>query len=856
MQRWRKLLTSTIIFAVFCGAMWLLYQQVRKHDYQQIVAALREISHSRIALAGLLTIVNYLVLMVYDMLALKAIGHALPLRRVAVAACVGYSVSNNFGALLGGSAVRYRLYSSWGLSTVDIVQVLAMIGVVFWIGMFGLAGTVFLVAPLEVPLQIQERIDLPITSTRLLGAVLLAIAVGYQVATIVWRRPVKIRDWKLSLPPAGLSALQLLVSALDLLVAAGVLYALLPGAEISYWKFVGVYLLAVTSVVLTHVPGGLGVFEVVILAMLPDHPSEQILGSLLAFRFIYYLAPLGLGTVLMGLFEVAQRGPTFQRWFARSSLVSPAATSPTLVPRMVSILSVLAGAILLVASATPVSSSRLDLLVDSIPWWLVEAAHFASGLIAVALLILGYPLQRRSWHAFRIVAVLIALGIVTCLLRGFDFEEATILAVLLLAFLPLREHFYRRVTIVGEPPSLQWLASVSFVLLVAMAVGAFVHRRQPYEHGLWLQFSIGSQLPRFLRLSIGVSGLLALTACWRMLQRRPKQPQLPTAGEIAAAAEVLTSAPQAYGHVALAGDKHLLISENRQALLMYGIAHEDWIALGDPIGPLEEQRELAWTFRELCDRRQVGASFYGVSAERQTLYLDLGLTLLKLGDLARVPLRDFSLAGPERRQLRHTDHRLLHEHCRWEMMSVEQAAKLPVKWRRGWTEGGKATAKIPVPRSHWLGAGYEQEAYWSRFPRAVVWRGGHVIATGLVYGTAGREELAVDLIRLAPDAPPGTADFLVAELLEWGRQAGYQSFNLGLAPHHQSTEPILKPLWDQVGPAIYPHGELFSSFAALRHFKEQFDPVWEPRYLATAPGNKLSLIVQNLATLLAHRDAP
>jgi phosphatidylglycerol lysyltransferase len=162
-------------------------------------------------------------------------------------------------------------------------------------------------------------------------------------------------------------------------------------------------------------------------------------------------------------------------------------------------------------------------------------------------------------------------------------------------------------------------------------------------------------------------------------------------------------------------------------------------------------------------------------------------------------------------------------------------------------------SKSGEPRSHWFGTDFSAADYVQRFPQVVVWRGGHVIASGLVYATDQRAELAVDLIRISADAPPGTLDFLIAELLEWGQREGYEWFNLGLAPHDQSHEPVLQPLWDSVGTAIYPHGEHFSSRAGVRQFKEQFAPVWEPCYLATPPGQKLSLIVQNLSDLLTHR---
>ena len=144
-------LTPLLIAGVFGLAMWLLWHELRQFRLRDIRDALYQLPPVSIALAVGLTALNYLALVGYDWLAIRAINHPLPLRRVALASFTGFTTSYNFGALLGGTSVRYRLYSAWGLSAIDIVQLVIMLGVTFWVGIFALAGIVFVIAPFPIP---------------------------------------------------------------------------------------------------------------------------------------------------------------------------------------------------------------------------------------------------------------------------------------------------------------------------------------------------------------------------------------------------------------------------------------------------------------------------------------------------------------------------------------------------------------------------------------------------------------------------------------------------------------------------------------------------------------------------------
>jgi phosphatidylglycerol lysyltransferase len=147
--------------------------------------------------------------------------------------------------------------------------------------------------------------------------------------------------------------------------------------------------------------------------------------------------------------------------------------------------------------------------------------------------------------------------------------------------------------------------------------------------------------------------------------------------------------------------------------------------------------------------------------------------------------------------------------------------------------------------------GYFHPPYLARCPLAVARVDGRIVAFTNLLAGGGREELSADLMRHLPGAPPGVMDFLFAEVMAWGRDAGYRWFNLGMAPLSGLPQHALAPLWGRVGSLLYRHGEHFYNCQGVRDFKEKFDPVWEPRYLASPGRVALPLVLAQVAALLS-----
>jgi len=398
-----------------------------------------------------------------------------------------------------------------------------------------------------------------------------------------------------------------------------------------------------------------------------------------------------------------------------------------------------------------------------------------------------------------------------------------------------------------QPFSLVWTARVFFALLGTGLVLALSFRHREYSRELWWQFELSAHVSRSLRAFVGASGVAALASLAALLRPPRVRHEPASAEDLARVTPIVAAATSPSAHLSLVGDKSLLISEAGDAFLMYGVHRKSWVAMGDPIGEPEARRELAWRFRELADAEGDWAAFYEVSADDLPLYLDLGLSPRKIGEEARVRLADFSLAGGGRKALRASHNRVVREGGSFAILTPDEVpARLD---------------ELQVVSDQWLAAKRTREKrfsigafdreYLRRLPIAVVMRGERPVAFANLWLSGGLEEMSIDLMRHADDAPPGVMDYLFAELMLWGRERGYRWFSLGMAPLSGLETHRFAPVWNRAGALLFRFGENFYNFQGLRAFKEKFDPVWEPRYLAAPRGLALPFILTDIAALIS-----
>ena len=813
--------TTLLGVALFVVALFVLRHVLAQYRWQDILAHVHAIRPIRLLAAVALTIAGYGCLTLYDALGLRYAEAKVPYPRLALISFMGYAIGHNVGLnTLSGGAIRYRAYTPLGLTAKQIGTVIAFGTVTFVMGVALLLGLSLLThARLSGTL-----LHVHPSVTAVAGCVLLGV-VGFYV-WLACSRHESLRYRKLVIPvPSGAIALaQIAVASTDLLCAAAVLYVLLPPqAAIGFAEFAGLYLIAISAGIISNVPGGVGVFESVLLLIFRAVPPDHMLGALLAYRIIYYFGPFAVALALLGGHEVwVHRGPMVRMGRLARTWLS------AVTPQAIGIAVFGAGAVLLFSGATPAISDRLVWLARFVPLSILELSHLLGSAVGVGLMILANGLYRRIDAAWWLTVWLLCAGILSSLLKGFDYEEATILSAVVVMLISARARFRRRASLIEQRFSIPWIVAALLVLGMSLWLVLFAYRHVPYAKDLWWQFELEGSAPRSLRGSLLAAVVAASYGLWRLLRPSKAPLAVPSVDDLQQAEVLIANGHDTNANLALLGDKQLMFNADRTAFIMYQASGGSWVCMGDPVGPALLCESLAWEFLERCDGMAVSPVFYQVAPDNLSLYIDLGLTLTKLGEEARVPLRTFSLEGAGRADLRQAHRRAVRDGAEFTVMPRKQvAAHMPQLHAvsDSWLAEKQAGEKR-------FSLGYFDERYLSCFDCAVVRRAGAIVAFANIWQAGVDMELSVDLMRYSEAAPKGVIDYLLVECMLWGKAQKYQWFNLGMAPLSGLEEHALAPTWHKLGRMVQRYGETFYHFEGLRKYKEKFMPVWRPRYLA------------------------
>lgn len=289
---WTKRLLKLCFLALIA---YLLFKQARSIEWDKVAAAVYQRSVPALLAAAGLAAASHLLYACFDLMGKHLTGHKLPARTVMGITFVCYAFNLNLGSLIGGVAMRYRLYSRFGLDSTVVTRIAANSMLTNWSGYLLLAGLAFSWRPLPLPADWKLGSD----GLRLVGMAMVAAALAYVLLCAF----AKQRDWTLrghgiTLPPWKLAVVQLMVSCTNWLLMSGLVYLLLQ-RKIDFPTVVAVLLTAAIAGVITHVPAGLGVLEAVFIALLSSQLGRNdLLAGLILYRFLYYLAPLLLACVM------------------------------------------------------------------------------------------------------------------------------------------------------------------------------------------------------------------------------------------------------------------------------------------------------------------------------------------------------------------------------------------------------------------------------------------------------------------------------------------------------------------------------------------------------------------------------
>lgn len=839
MKRYLTVLQAIVPLALLLVALWVLQKNLKSVSWREVVAYFRTLPISDVGLAIAVTTAAYLILTLYDFAGTRYAGSTISWRKVAPASFIAYAFSNSIGhPLVTGTPIRVRFYSAEGIDGIGIAKIVSYCVGGFWLGFSAIGGVTLCIAPASM----LEVLPFPTELARIVGGALIAVTLGYLVAAARVRTAFTFRDWKLQLPGPHIAWAQLAIGVLDWCLAASVLYFVFPSsADISLAYFGVCFLVANATGLLSGVPGGIGIFETVMVVAMEGHiEAPSVLGALVIFRTVYYVAPLFAAVLLLAWHEYHRQEEKIAHGLDSLDRIAPA-----LVPGAFSVVTFAAGAILLIGGATPTPLRELFWLEKTVGMPVIQLAHFATSIVGAALLLLTRSLQHRIHSAWRAALWLFGIGVVTAMLRGLDWGSALLLLLLIIATATVRREFYRHAPL----SEARFTPGSASTVLMAFAVVIFLTFLAHQGAGLGLDrffdLSLGGHAARSLRALFGVS-LLAIGAAWSLV-RAPSSPVplAPSDSDLTDARRIVARYPRSRGHQALLGDRRLLFDAQRRGFVMFCVERRSWVSFGDPVAPPDVADELVWIFRDLAARQGGWAVFYEAREENAARYIGLGLAFMKIGEEARVRLDSFDPTWRDSHiaALDAVDDAGLS----FEVVQPEHVAPIADELRA--VAGAWLAARGIVAPDAVLGVC--DQRYLERGPIGVFRKGDAIVAFANVWLSGENEEAAIDLIRYLPTVPTGTMQALAVELATWARDQHYRWFSLGLAPHRGIDPNRRSPAWNRAASILYRHGEHFEDFHYLREFKESFAPVWEGRYLASPGDLRLAYILRDVTRLVA-----
>ena len=636
----------------------------------------------------------------------------------------------------------------------------------------------------------------------------------------------------------------LAISLVSHLVNLASLYALFLAFQfpITLGPLVAGYSMAILFLIVSPTPMGIGVVEgVTPLALISlGVPAAVATVVVVAFRGLSFWLPMFIGFILL------QRLRTF----------SPQAQAQTRgwSVRLVALVTGLMGLINILSAVTPALAGRLALLKQFSPLVVRQGGHLTAALAGFALLLLARGLWRHKQTAWLLTEVVLVISIISHLLKGLDYEEALLAAGLALWLLYLHPHFHARSDTPSVKRGLKTLLAAFLFTLAYGTIGFYLLDRHfsvnfSFEAALQQTVTMFTQFydpglepltgyGRYFATSIYLVGIVTLgyglfNVLRPVLIRQPATP----AQRMKAQTIIEAHGRSPLARMNLFEDKSYWFSPGG-SVVAYTAKGNAAVALGDPIGPVEDAVATISGFKKFCARNDWQAAFYQTLPDYLDHYRAAGFNTLHIGDEGIVDLETFTIAGGRNKNLRSTVNQLTKRGFRAEIHQPPLSDILLEELR----DVSDAWLTLMHGREKHFSLGWFDDDYIRNGPVLAIHTSEGVISAfaNIVPEYQGNDTTA-DLMRRRPDVEAGTMEFLFISLFEWAKAQGYAGFNFGLSALSGVGEQPNDPQIERALNFIYEHINQFYNFKGLHEFKGKFHPRWEPRYF----------IFENPAGLLA-----
>ncbi|MDR3281644.1 MAG: phosphatidylglycerol lysyltransferase domain-containing protein [Endomicrobium sp.] len=631
MKKWIKFILVPLVFLVFVGALVLIRYQFKNLNYVDILVALKTIPTFRLIIALLLSLVYYLILGGYDVIAFKYIKpeNSLNPKNILFASFISNVLGSNTGySMLFGGSVRYRLYSIYNVSIVDITKILIFSSATVWVGLLAIGGFVFTFAPIYSLKYIFNF------STRMVGLGFATVSIAYVILSKFCSKPLRVFKWTISFPNIKIVSLQFLFATFDWLIASLTLFILLPVKGLAYLVFLKVFLISQFLGIISQVPGGIGVFEASITLMLPNYMNKlEFLGGMLAYRSVFYFFPLLIALILLVYFEIV----TFTKRLKNSGRVFWKSVS-SLVVQFITLSSFILGIVLMLLLLL----APLKLIKNVFMSKVVDLAHFLLSIVAISLLFISRALYLRVKNAWGIAYVLISFAIIFMFILGEHRMILLCFVILFVALLLSKKYFYKNIPIFNAIFNVVGISVIGGIFILLASLGFFVNRYDIYsliDLNLFPKNILSStDIARFLRVILSLVIMVCILILDRVLRVFFKKS---CAFKKDYQKNIVKHLEHTSSFNALILDKSYIMSDKKIFFIMYAKLKINWIVKSDPIEESKYKEELLRKFKEIANNVSAKLDFIGISQKYLRTYNDVGLEVFSIVQEIKIYLDSF-----------------------------------------------------------------------------------------------------------------------------------------------------------------------------------------------------------------------
>lgn len=630
------------------------------------------------------------------------------------------------------------------------------------------------------------------------------------------------------------------ISLLEWVTTVTLIYGILVVLDsgVSLFELFPIFVTAVVVAMISMVPSGIGTFDLTLLIGLERYnvPSEKVLLAIVLYRLTYYIIPLIIG-LLMYIHELYIN--------INNDLKNTIESVISKVFHFILVILVLlAGSVLLISEAFPGMINRITLLHKIFDFSIIYISRDLSIIIGFLLIAVSMAMIYKSKKIYKLTMILIIIGAVLSILKGFDYEEAVYLTIVAITLLLSKKRFYRETFI------MTWGKIIQDFIILLFFQGLYLTVVYVNLKGLASKFS-NNQVIRLLIISfVGFTIALMFLGLLNYLSKFNKFPKM----ELSKCENIVKEILEKYNgtpvsHYIFLRDKFVYINKDNDVMLQYQIYADKIVILGNPIGDESKFFDVIQEFYDLSDLYGYTPVFTAIDSSIIPCIHEIGYQFMKLGEEANVDIsKDFSLEGSKRKTIRNAVGRANRQEYSFYVEKppftkefIIEIKKISDEWLGGRGEKG-------------FSIGFFDEEYLNRGEVAVIKnKDGNIKGfTSVMPMYDNNKTLSIDLMRFSKSPFNGAMDFMFVNLFKYGKDNGFSKFNMGTAPLSNVGISKYSFVGEKIAYQVYLHGQRFYSFKGLKSFKEKYADTWENRYIAYRKNTSLILTMIQILLLVSR----